>query len=154
MCSCRHKAWWWCYNTRSPLLTLHHPSINQSINQSWTLHCFQYINLSYCTAQLHVLQSSIRLTILHLPIHLLSAASNYRTFYFYNSPPPLLPSRTAAPSSTSFHTNTYAIHEWDVYIYIYIYRWWSNSKLPRRTTTASIPRSTTALSHHHPPHHS
>ena len=34
--------------------------------------------------------------------------------------PPLLPSRTAAPSSTSSHTNTYAIHERDTHIYMVV----------------------------------
>ena len=52
--------------------------------------------LSYCTAQLHVLQSSIRLVCLHLPIHHLISSFQLQDllFYFYNNaspPPPLVP---------------------------------------------------------------
>ena len=69
--------------------------------------------LSYCTA-LHVLQFSFHLASLHLPIHHhLSSSFQLQNLQFLQQrlPSSLLPSRTAAPSSTSFHTNTYAIHE-------------------------------------------
>ena len=74
--------------------------------------CLVY--LSYCTAQLHVLQSSIRLNSLHHPIHHLSSFKLQDLLLLR-----VQPHHCSSIINFLPHEHLH-IHERDIYIYIYI----------------------------------